>query len=127
MGDILAALVLAGPLLVQRRHEREEAERRTREEEHRHYQEAERKRLDDNRWRRFTELAERWKRADEARAFLAALERHPAATGGLVNGDPVADWLAWARDRLATFDPLLDGPEGVFEDVLRVTGWTYRD
>lgn len=37
VGDILAGLLLAGPLLVKQRREREEAERRRREEEHRRY------------------------------------------------------------------------------------------
>ena len=58
LGDILAQIILAGPILVQQRREREEAERRRLAEERRRYEEAERKRLDDNRWRRFTELTE---------------------------------------------------------------------
>lgn len=51
MGDILAGVLLVGPLLVKQRQRREE--------EHRRCQEAERRHLDDNRWRRFTELAAR--------------------------------------------------------------------
>lgn len=127
LGDVLAGLLLAGPLLVEQRRRREEEERHRREEEHRRQQAAERKRLDDNRWRRFTELAARWKRADEARRFLSALEQYPAAVECLADGSPIADWLAWARDRLAEYDPMMDGPSGVFEDVLKVTAWTYRD
>jgi hypothetical protein len=126
LGDILAGLLLAGPLLVQQRREREEAERRRREEERRRYEEAERQRLDDNRWRRFAELATRWRQTDEARRFLAALEQHPDAAASLANGMPIADWLSWARGRLAAFDPMAAGPAGVFEDILKITSWTYR-
>lgn len=127
VGDVLAGLLLAGPLLVKQRRDREEAERRQREEEHRRYQEAERKRLDDNRWRRFTELAARWRQTDEVRRFLDALDQHPDVAGSLANGEAVSEWLSWARARLATFDPLADGPAGVFEDLLRITSWTYRE
>jgi hypothetical protein len=94
LGDILAGLMLAGPLLVQRRREREEAERRRREEEQRRYEEAERRRLDDNRWRRFTELAALWRQTDEARRFLAALAQHPVAATSLANGMPACQLLS---------------------------------
>ena len=127
LGDFLAGLLLAGPMLVQQRREREEAEQRRREEERRRYEAAERKRLDDNRWRRFVELAARWRQTDEARRFLTALEQYPDAPGRLANGDSVSDWLAWAEARLAAFDPLAAGPAGVFEDLLKITSWTYRE
>lgn len=127
LGEVLAGLLLAGPLLVQQRREREEAEQRRWEEERRRHEAAERKRLEDNRWRRFAELAARWQQADEVRRFLAALERHPAAAGSLANGDSISDWLAWAHTRLAAFDPMAAGPAGAFEDLLTIKSWTYRD
>ena len=126
LGDILAGLLLAGPLLVQQRHEREEAERRRHEEEHRRYQEAERRRLDDNRWQRFTELATRWRQTDEVRRFLEVLEQHADVAASLTNGESVSEWLSWARNRLAAFDPLAVGATGVFEDLLKITSWSYR-
>jgi hypothetical protein len=126
VGDILAALLLAGPLLVQQRREREEAERRRREEKHRRYQEAERRRLDDNRWQRFTELATRWRQTNEARRFLEVLDQHADVAGSLTNGESISEWLSWARTRLAAFDPLAGGATGVFEDLLKITSWTYR-
>jgi hypothetical protein len=39
----------------------------------------------------------------------------------------LSDWLAWAQARLAAFDPLVAGPAGVFEDLLNITSWTYRE
>ena len=127
LGDILAGVLLAGPLLVQQRREREEADRRRREEEHRRQQEADRRRLDNNRWRRFTELAARWQQTDEVRRFLDVLEQNQDVARSLGNGEPVSEWLLWARDRLAKFDPLTAGPAGVFEDLLKITLWSYRE
>src|SRR5262249_1620835 len=51
--DIVAVLLAAGPLLVERRHQQEEAERQRRIEEHRRYEEKQRRQLERNRWRRF--------------------------------------------------------------------------
>ena len=125
LGDILAQIILAGPLLVQQRREREGAERKRMAEERRRYEEAERSRLDDNRWRRFTELAGNWTQAEQARQFLAALEQHAGPDALLANGTRLAQWLTWAQERIKMLDPLLAGPTAVFEDVLTVTSWTY--
>ena len=127
LGDILAGLLLAGPMLVQQRREREAAEQRRQEEERRRYEAAQRKRLDDNRWRRFVEFAMRWRQTDEARQFLAALKQHPDAAGSLANGYPILKWIEWAQARLVASDPITAGPTGVFEDLLEITPWTYRE
>ena len=34
------------------------------------------------------------------------------------DGQPLADSLSWARERLTRFDPLADGPAKVFEDLV---------
>ncbi len=127
VGEIIVALLTAGPLLVKQRLEREEAERLRRQAELQRQKEAERKRLDDNRWRRFTEIAERSRRADDARRLLAALEQQPDAGERLADGSSLNDWLAWARNRLDTFDPITTGARHVFDDVLKITNWTYKD
>jgi len=126
VGEILAALIAAGPLLVQLRGQREEEDRRRREEEQRRYQEAERKRLDDNRWRRFLDFSTSWRQAEAAQHFIAALEAQQPNLDAVVGGKSVADWFEWARERLGELDPLTDGAPGVFEGVARVTAWTYR-
>lgn len=41
--------------------------------------------------------------------------------------DTLSAWLAWAQARLAAFDPLASGSASVFEDLLKITSWTYRD
>jgi hypothetical protein len=127
LNEILAMLLAAGPLLAERRRQREEAEKRRQEEERRRYQETQRKRLDDNRWRGFADHAARWRKAEEIRSFLTALEQHPDAAGTLPDGTLIAEWLAWARERLVRFDPMTRGPAGVFEELKTITEWTYRD
>jgi hypothetical protein len=127
VGDILATLLLAVPLLGQRRRDQAEAHRLRQEAEHRRRQEAELKRLDDNRWRRFVELAETRRQAETAREFLAALEQYSGGTEVILDGKTISDWLTWARERLDAFDPLRSGPGTVFEEILEVKAWTYRD
>jgi len=74
IGEILAVLAVAAPLLERRRQEAEQAERRRWEEEKKRREEHERQQ-DRNRWRRFIEFAKLWQEAQLARDFLAALER----------------------------------------------------
>jgi len=125
--DIVATLLLAGPILIERRRQHEEAEKRRLEAEHRRYEEQQRRQKDDNRWKHFVGYAHRWRDAEIARQFLAALE------GKLENGDASFDgrstsrWIEWARDRLAKYDPLVAGAEPVLQDISRVDAWTYRD
>jgi len=72
--DILATLALAAPILVKRRQEREDAEKRRREEEHRRYLEERNREQDQNRWRRFLQLARQSNQAASARRLMAELE-----------------------------------------------------
>lgn len=62
IGDILAALTIAGPILERRRLEAEEIQRRRWEEEKRCREEREQQDQDRNRWRRFVEFARLWMR-----------------------------------------------------------------
>lgn len=39
----------------------------------------------------------------------------------------IADWLAWAEERLAQDDPLAGGVGGVFRTLADVREWSYRD
>jgi hypothetical protein len=54
------------------------------------------------------------------------LDQHADVAGSLTNGESISEWLSWARTRLAAFDPLAGGATGVFEDLLKITSWTYR-
>ena len=125
--DILAAFVVAGPLLVQQRKDREAAERERQLAEKRRYEEQQRRKRDSNRWRKFRELARDWHELGKARNFLAALRSMDTGSSADIDGNSVADWIAWAEEWLQRADPTANGVEGVFKQVAAVTDWTYRD
>lgn len=125
--DILAALTLAGPLLEEQRLKAEEAERQRRKEEYRHQQEADRRKTERNRWRRFLEFADRWERADRARRFIATIEASTSTDTVRRGGLSHDEWLLWAKERLTAYDPLEAGIESLWENLSGVTSWEYRD
>jgi hypothetical protein len=127
VGEILAALTLAGPFLEEQRLKAEEAERRRREEEYRRQQEADRRKVERNRWRRFLEFAERWEKADRARRFIATIEASTSADTVLRGGFSHDEWLTWAKERLMAYDPLEAGIESLWDNLSGVTSWEYRD
>lgn len=125
--DILAAFVAAGPLLVQQRKDREAAERERQLAEQRRYEEQQRRKRDANRWRRFRELAEDWHALAAVREFLVKLRSMDAAPSTVVDGRSVEEWIIWAEEWLKQADPIVDGVDGVFEQVAEITDWSYRD
>ncbi len=125
--DIIGLILLAGPILKERRRLHEEAERCRYEEERRRYEERERRKKDDNQWRRFVEIAEHWRKLEVSRQFLAALEEKCAGQELAIAERPLSDWLGWAREKVASSDPLLMGAERIFTDISQITSWSYRD
>lgn len=125
--DIVATFIAAGPSLVERRKAREAAEAERQREEYRRYEEQRRRKLERNRWRRFTELAQDWRKQQIAAEFLAAMRGIETDPEAQVQGRPLAEWLTWAEQQLKDADPLAEGPAGVFAEVATVTDWTYRD
>ncbi len=125
--EIAATLVAAGAVLVDMRRKREEAERLRLMEERKRTEERERRKLDDNRWRRLTELADAWRTAKVTRDFIAAVKAMPSDSQEALAGMPLAEWLAWAEERLHKADPLTYGVDGIFRDIAEVTAWSYRE
>jgi hypothetical protein len=125
--DIVATLLLAGPILIERRRQHQEAEKRRLEAEHRRYEEQQRRQKDDNRWKHFVAYAHRWREAEIARQFLAALEGKLENDGATFDGRPASEWVEWARERLAKYDPLVAGTGAILQDIAKVDAWTYRD
>lgn len=125
--DILATFVAAGPLLVEQRRQREEAERQRQIAERKRYEEQQRRKLDNNRWRLFVEFARQRRDAEVARAFLDALKAANIDPQQVVAGNSLADWIAWAERRLTDADPLNHGADAVFAAIAEVTSWTYSD
>jgi hypothetical protein len=125
--EIISLILLAGPILKERRRQHEEAERRRHEEEQRRYEERERRKKDENQWRRFVDIAKHWREVDIARQFLAVLAEKCAGQELSIAERPLSDWLDWASEKVAASDPLLMGAERIFTDIAQINSWTYRD
>lgn len=125
--EIVANILLAGPSLVKLREEREEQQRRYQEAERQRQIEHAKRKKDRNQWRAFVEQAELHDSAAKVRTLLGVLEAS-AGDAGLTIGDrSLADWLAWAKEHLAKYDPARRGRESIFDEISKVTDWTYRD
>ena len=127
VGDIVAVLSIAGPILQERRRQAEETERQRREEERRRYEERAERQQDENRWRRFVELAARWEEAALAARFIEALRELPAGGVETFGGRTAGEWLDWAREKCAEADPLRWPPGEVRCNLAEVSHRDYRE
>lgn len=125
--DIVATFPTAGQLLVEQRRQREEADRQRQIAEAERYKEQQRRKLDENRWRRFVELAARKRETDLARAFLEALKEAAPDPQVEVAGSTLAAWIAWAESWLDGRDPLSRGTDAIFREIAEVQPWSYQD
>lgn len=94
LADILATFVADGPMLVQQRKDRDEAERERRLAEQRRYEEQRRRKRDANRRRHFQGLAQDWHELTAVRDFLAALRSMNVAPTAKIDGRSIEDWIA---------------------------------
>ncbi|MBX9828023.1 MAG: hypothetical protein K2Y27_23900 [Xanthobacteraceae bacterium] len=122
IGKIIAAFVVAGPWLVEKRRRDELQERERWEEQRRRDKETSNRKREDNQWRCFLRLAKQWREAEMARQFLAALEAMPA-TGEAVGGRSLEEWAAWTRSQIKVHDPLDYAVETVWNTLAVVTAW----
>ena len=125
--EIVATFVVLAPVLAERTRQRELAAQRWAEQQRLAEEERQQRREDDNRWRRFREIARDWKQAALAREFIAALRASGPRPNELIEGRSVAEWIDWAEARAAAMDPAGHGSEKLFADVGAVRAWTYRD
>jgi hypothetical protein len=123
--DIVATFVSAGPLLVERRKQREEEARQRQIAEQKRYEEQQRRKRDDNRWRKFVQLAQQRHDADLARAFLEAIRATDMQPETEIDGRNVREWISWAEDRLTQLDPLNHGVESIFQTLAGITEWSH--
>jgi hypothetical protein len=126
IGDIVAVLSLAGPILQEQRRKAEEAQRRHWEEERKRTEAREKRQQDENRWRRFVEFAGRWEEAELASRFLEVLEQSPGDDEKTYGGRTTAEWLTWAREKRDAFDPTRWAPGDIWSNLASVTSWEYR-
>lgn len=82
---------------------------------------------DINRWQRFLALAQHSKEAETARQFLVSLEIQPQSEGAVFGDRSPAEWLAWAREWLDRFDPLIRGREMIYGELANTGSGTVRN
>jgi hypothetical protein len=124
--EIVVVFVAAGPLLVEQRRRRDEAERERQIAELRRYEEEQKRKLDDNRWRRFTEIAQQQRDYDLARDFLRAIKATNPDPQLQVGDSDIAAWIEWAEKRISDTSPLAYGAKAIFHAVSQVHAYTYR-
>ncbi|HVU19451.1 MAG TPA: hypothetical protein VHE09_01895 [Rhizomicrobium sp.] len=125
--EIVSTLIAAGPLLVEQRRQREQADRERQVAEMKRYEEARKGKLDDNRWRRFVEFARAHRDIGDAHIFLNTLKGAKFDPSAQITGGTIGEWVAWAEMRLAESDPANSGIPAIFEDIAKTTEWSYRD
>lgn len=124
--DVIVCLLSAGPLLADRRREREDAERVRQAAEQKRQEEEQCRKKDDNRWQRFVGISKQWRDAELARKFLAELKKTEMAFDDEFDDRTVRDWIKWAKDHLVSDDPLNRGTSAIFRSVASVNEWNYR-
>ena len=88
----------------------EEQERRRRERE-------ERKREEVDRLKALEEEARDWKRAEDIRAYVAAVQAKATREHGSIGSDSeLGQWIAWARHKADWIDPLVNAKCPVLDD-----------
>lgn len=106
LSNIVSEVIAAGPILAEMRRAREEQERQF---EIERAQKREQQRLlqhDNERWSNFRRLASNWEECRRLRMFLDTLrEKAESESDAVVEGHTVAEWIAWAEDRLSQVDP----------------------
>jgi|GEM_PF-2930760 len=73
------------------------------------------------------EMAHKWREAEVASGFIAALKQLPADDAQQAGNKTMAEWTAWAEGQLVSRNPLHKGAEGVWDSVSKVTTWTCSD
>lgn len=126
VGEILATMQAAAPLLEAERLAGEEREARRREEEAQRREAERQRKIADNRLRRFGQLADQWDNIGRMRAFLAEVKTLPHDPDARIEGRSLADWITWLEARIEAGDPLHAGTAAIFGDLAAVTEW-WRD
>jgi len=123
IGEIFATMQTAVPLLRAERLAEEERENQRREREARQREIERRRKIDENRVRRFGQIATQWQQAEQMRAFLAELKSRPTDPAADIDGRSVSEWLKWLEAEIEARDPLNAGPRLVVEDIASIGEW----
>lgn len=123
--EIAGTLLALGPFLAERTRIREEKAQELAERQKARELAQQRQQQDENRWRRFLELAEQSRSTASARAFIAELRKLDLPAGDPIDGKSLSDWLDWAEARATSSDPLEHGLTRIFNEIAEVKSWTY--
>lgn len=117
--EIVQRIVDAAPILDRMEAERRESRRKYAEEVARREETARRRQIEKLRFERLGELADNWHRARQLASFIDELESR-TGTGGQneLEGKSPAEWVAWARQRIANLDPFRQDPIDIFKTFL---------
>lgn len=111
---LVAAVVAAGPRLVQIRKDDQEREARRR---HEAEVRAERERLakeDEERWNRFRRFAQDWEEAARLRRFIDDLKVKLASAESTVDDRTADEWIEWAEEKVRLLDPPMRSADAIF-------------
>lgn len=113
--EIVDRVVGAAPILDRMEAEHREMQRKYAEEAARREEVARKRHLEKLRFERLGELANNWHRAQQLTSFIDELERRTENDReARLDGKSLAEWIEWARDRVAVLDPLQRQPADIF-------------
>ncbi|SFV29408.1 hypothetical protein [Hyphomicrobium facile] len=116
--EIVSALLKAAPALLRIRQDEEKRAKREFDERQKKREEEAYRRRDERRWAEFVSYAKRLEALDKLGVLIAHLERNTADFSVVVADRSLADWLQWAKDRVAAFDPLHIEPETLILEMI---------
>jgi hypothetical protein len=119
VGNIVQALLAAGPLLVRARGDRAEQQRRWAQQRRENQSEMEQRLLEGARLEAVLTQANLNRSVLAALIFLDDLESRAMDMDATIQGKTLKQWLDWARQAIRRADPLERGAAAVFEDVAR--------
>ncbi|WP_156884549.1 hypothetical protein [Stappia stellulata] len=116
----------AGPALVKRKKEWEEAERRRQKEAMERLRLQQAKELDDKRWATFMAMCTDADSAEKLRAFIERLKVKLAVEGDIQVGDlNLSEWIAWAEQRTRQLDPFEQSLEDLFGNIAQTKHYSF--
>ncbi len=68
---------------------------------------------------------ENWHRAERIRAYIEAVKKSKVQKDPNINSSSLAQWITWAQQQAARFDPLAESPPSVLDEEERFSlSWT---
>ncbi len=125
---VVSEIIAAGPVLVRQRRELDEWKRERELEAEEQRERKQRMREEHERWASLNDLANSWANCRMLESFLAILrEKASNECDAVVEGQTVAEWLAWAEAKLAKEDPAQRTAVELVQAFMPSKRHSYRD